>query len=166
MQGVHRMPPRASRGDASPLYGRRGAAAPVPASPPRTSVRARQAYSPAPKEKTRACARCPIDRLSAPGAPSCRSILRTGHGRMTMRPSRRCFERPRPYRPLPFFTFFGRAEPPTAGRRLAVFGLQTLHRCARLGCCSRHHHVEQHPRRRLPTDLPVRAPSCRSNLGR
>ena len=46
----------------------------------RTSARAWQTHSPAPKEKTRACARCPIDRLSAPRAPSCRSILRTGHG--------------------------------------------------------------------------------------
>ena len=46
----------------------------------RTYARAWQTYSPGPKEETRACARCPIDRLSAPRAPSCRSILRTGHG--------------------------------------------------------------------------------------
>ena len=46
----------------------------------RTYARAWQTYSPGPKEKTRVCARCPFDRLSAPRAPSCRSILRTGHG--------------------------------------------------------------------------------------
>ena len=58
----------------------RARGAPWLAGESRTSARAWQTYSPAPKEKTRACARCPIDRLSAPRAPSCRSILRTGHG--------------------------------------------------------------------------------------
>ena len=58
----------------------RARGAPWLAGESRTSTRAWQAYSPAPKEKMRACARCPIGRLSAPGAPSCRSILRTGHG--------------------------------------------------------------------------------------
>ena len=46
----------------------------------RTYARAWQSCSPGPRGKTRTCARCPIDRLSAPRAPSCRSILRTGHG--------------------------------------------------------------------------------------
>jgi hypothetical protein len=58
----------------------RARGAPWLAGESRTSTRAWQAYSPAPKEKTRACARCPFDRLSAPRAASCRSILRTGHG--------------------------------------------------------------------------------------
>ena len=58
----------------------RGACAPWLAGGSRTYARAWQTYSPGPKEKTRVYARCLIDRLSAPRAPSCRSILRMGHG--------------------------------------------------------------------------------------